>query len=116
MSQSRTQIIVTEDPSETMQLATSGPFWNTTVPAWDVAAWNALDALQAAGEAEFGERWAENARRIAAEWGYDADVHVTSRPVRWTNTEDPRDPDGPSVEQQVWQAAHDATDLPEGWA
>lgn len=128
-----TEITITEDVAETMRLANLGPRWADS--AWSDAddAWatadpgspeeataqadrDAIEAAQEAGEADYAERWAENARRIATQRGYD--LHIAA-PGSWRETrtacDDGYGPESDTVERVIWQAAHDATDLPEGW-
>lgn len=109
-----TAIVITEDVSATMAEAMSGPKFAADydqATASD-AELERVEAAQAAGEADYAARWIQAAGRIAAERGYDAQILLTSEHHRGTRTVAV---DGDTVEREIWQAAHDATDLPEGW-
>lgn len=71
----------------------------------------ALDAAQADFEDQYGQAWLANARRIAAERGYpDATIRLSTEQWRDTAT---TGADGTCIERAIWQAAHDATPVPE---
>lgn len=110
-------VVINEDPAETMRLALSGPLWSS---AWraadeadDVEMLNRLEAEQAAGQAAYFEAWKANAIRIGHERGFDVKVVWGAYPPGTTT--DDRGGRQESAEELIWQAAHDATPLPEGW-
>lgn len=118
-------ITIAEDPRETMMLSGSGPLF--TAEAIKLAdefetdeEFDRLEAIreaQAAGESDYFERWAENARAAALALGYRAEVvrAISGSPEAHRATETPYGTLGRTVEEIVWQDAHDSTDLPEGW-
>ena len=132
-----TTLTISDSPADTMRLAMLGPRWSEEYTAAQEAARNAaygslaesdaeaimqrLDGEQIDGEADYGRRWAENVRAIAARRGYDVTVIVSddAAAMRWTSTGLDNagidEYDVRSVEEIIWQEAHDATDLPDGW-
>ncbi len=118
-------ITITEDPRETMMMVGSGPLF--TAEAIELAAefetdeeFDRLEAIreaQSAGEADYFERWAEKARAAALALGYRAEAvrAISGSPEAHRATKTPYGTLGRTVEEIVWQDAHDSTDLPEGW-
>lgn len=117
-SAERRDIVINEDPAETMRLALLGPRWSAAYTAAEKAyhedTLRQIEAEQHAGEVEYFRAWKANAIRIGCERGFDVRVVWGDFPTGTTT-----DDDGgreQSAEQLIWQAAHDATDLPDGWA
>lgn len=125
------RIVIAEDPAETMMLAGEGPRWTAEAialasdPQISDEDWDRLETIreaQAAGEADYFERWSEAAKAEGLKLGYQVEVVQAAagslEAARQTGT--PRvpggDTDDATVEQDVWQAAHDATAAVEGWA
>jgi hypothetical protein len=117
-SAERRDIVINEDPAETMNLAGIGPRWSAAYTAAEEADHEAtlrqIEAEQHDGEVEYFKAWKANAIRIGRERGFDVRVVWGNYPPGTTT-----DDDGgrqQSAEELIWQAAHDATDLPDGWA
>lgn len=119
-------IVIGEDPHETMAMAGLGPEFTAEAIALANSSditdedWERLEAIREAqrvGEADYFERWAEQARAEALKLGYKAEVVRASQgsmdAARVTDTA--YGTVGHTVEEVAWQAAHDATDLPDGW-
>lgn len=119
-------IVIGEDPHETMAMAGLGPEFTAEAIALADSSditdeeWDRLEAIREAqrvGEDDYFERWAEQARAEALKLGYRAEVVRASQgsmdAARVTDTA--HGTVGHTVEEVAWQAAHDATDLPDGW-
>ena len=120
------RIVIGEDPHDTMAMSGIGPEFTADAIALaddsDISDedWERLEAIreaQSAGEADYFERWAEQARAAALALGYQAEVvrAISGSPEAHRATETPYGTLGRTVEEIVWQDAHDSTDLPEGW-
>ena len=125
------RIVITEDPAETLSPSLSGvafgPRWSDAYEAAgeadDIDAMEAMEQAQEAGEADYFERWSAAAKAEALKLGYQARTIWASSGSPESVNEQTRTPltpggsveDGETVEAIVWQAAHDSTDLPEGW-
>ena len=123
------QIVICEDPAETMSPSLSGvavgPRWSDAYEAAgeadDFNAMEAMELAQQAGEADYFERWSEAAKAEALKLGYQVRIiwagsgspesvnEQTCTPLT------PGSEDEETIEVIVWQAAHDVTALPEGW-
>ena len=121
-------MIITEDPRLTMIAAGlgpkhTGPEYRQLIASYEAAPLEsdeeaellariaAIDAAQADFEHEYGQAWLANARRISAERGYpDATIRLSGD--LWLDTAT-TGADGTCIERAIWQAAHDATPVPE---
>jgi hypothetical protein len=111
-------IVINEDPADTMRLALSGPRWSSRA-YWEAesagheATMRQIETEQHAGELAYFEAWKADAIRIGRERGFDVKVVWGDYPPGTTTNDwgGRRE----SAEELIWQAAHDATPLPEGW-
>lgn len=102
---------VTCDPYDTLARAGQGPWHGVTEVSTPEAEDAAADAQQQLAD-DYGDLWERTAAAAAAERGYTAETVATERGdvlATMTSTyRDGADPDyDESVEQEVWQAAHD---------
>lgn len=121
-------IVICEDPRETMMLSSNGPLYGADAialaddPHISDEDWERLEAIrvaQAAGEDAYFSAFAEKAKAEGLKLGYQVDVlrgqstdsHIYGR----TTSTDGDESGGNSVENRVWQAAHDTTSLPQEW-
>lgn len=111
-------MVITEDVQHTMSMVNAGPMHAADVDDLDDDAYEAAQAAQEAGEDDYYQRWAESATAEALKLGYTVTLHRASvgSPLSMEQTRTGADNEGEnSIEAQVWQAAHDATPLPQGW-
>lgn len=128
------EMTITEDTHDTMRIAGLGPQFSAlyteveklsdsadeTVSDDALGMMDALDALQERGEAEHFAAWKANLLAEAERLGYDTYyIRVLDTAEHWRGTRHPinaNDPDGYTIEGDLWQAAHDSTPSPEAWA
>jgi hypothetical protein len=114
-----TILTITEDPADTMARAGLGPMKSLTHAEQQALSdddYDALESAQAAGEDDYFERWCAAAKDEAAKLGYEVRlIRAAEGSPESINATVTGDTWGDSVEFAIWQAAHDATALPEGW-
>lgn len=114
-----TTLIITEDPADTMARAGLGPLKSLTYAEQqdlDDDAYDAAESAQKAGEDDYFERWCLAAAAEAKRLGYEVRlIRAAEGSPEAINATVTGDTWGDSVEYSIWQAAHDATALPEGW-
>ncbi len=118
-------IIISEDPHETMMLAGQGPEFTAEAimladdPHISDEGWDRLETIreaQAEGEADYLLRWRQAAQAEGLQRGYRVSFATPGEDAHRRGTSTPYNDDGDTIERVVWQAAHEATALPEGWA
>lgn len=111
-------LVITEDVQHTMAMVNAGPLNIVDVDDLDDDAYEVVQAAQEAGEDDYYQRWAEAATAEALKLGYTVTLHRASvgsqLAAEQTCTSADEYGDN-SIEARVWQSAHDATPLPEGW-